>query len=116
MRQTLPNRRAAERFNITCRQQPYVVGVGYAPTVGNPFGGGIQELFIDCGKAGTDLRLTAHELAIVTSLALQHGCPRDVIRKALPRNEQGEPEGVLGMILDYLAENDIAKTFTVAAE
>ncbi len=116
MRNVLPSRRASERFDIDCRGNAYTIGIGYSPIAGNPFGGGVQEIFIDTGKAGTDLRLTAHELAVVASLALQYGCPREVIQKALPRTENGEPEGILGTVLDYLAENDIAKAFAVAAE
>lgn len=114
-RERLPNRRAAERFDIVCRGQTYVVGVGYQPVNGNLYGK-ISEIFLDAGKAGTDLRLTAHALAIVASLALQYGCPLDVMRRALPRTEGGQAEDILGTALDYLAESDANVQTAIAAE
>ena len=65
--------------------------------------GGLGEIFIVCRKAGSAFGIAAHDGAIAASLALQHGCPAETLRKALLRAPSGEPAGVLARALD-LAE------------
>lgn len=49
-------------------------------------------------------RVAAPDAAIAASLALQHGCPVEVLRKALSRDARGNPLSPLGVALDVEAE------------
>jgi hypothetical protein len=44
----------------------------------------------------------ASDCAIAASLALQYGCPADVLRKALSRDSHGRANGPLGAALDQI--------------
>jgi hypothetical protein len=46
----------------------------------------------------------ASDSAIAASLALQYGCPADVLRKALSRDTRGRANGPLGCALDAITE------------
>ena len=76
MRRVLPQRRAAETFDLRFWNQPFTVTVGFYPD-GTP-----GEVFIDGGKTGQDIQSTARDAAVVLSLALQHGTPIETIRHA----------------------------------
>ena len=69
MRRVLPQRRAAETFDLRFWNQPFTVTVGFYAD-GTP-----GEVFIDGGKTGQDIQSTARDAAVVLSLALQHGVP-----------------------------------------
>jgi hypothetical protein len=97
MRQILPQRRAAETFNVRFWNQPFTVTVGfYADATPG-------EVFIDGGKTGQDIQSTARDAAVVLSLALQHGAPIEAIRHAVTRNGSGEAASILGAAVDRLA-------------
>jgi ribonucleoside-diphosphate reductase alpha chain len=97
MRQKLPNRRAAETFDIEANGLRYRVTAGYFPD------GRLAEIFINNAKQGSHSDTAARDSAVVASLALQHGVPLDVIRRALMRDAQGRASGPLGVALDLLA-------------
>ena len=69
MRRTLPQRRAAETFNLRFWNQSFTVTVGFYPD-GTP-----GEVFIDGCKTGNDIESIARDAAVVLSLAIQHGVP-----------------------------------------
>ena len=69
IRRTLPQRRAAETFDLRFWNQPFTVTVGFYPD-GTP-----GEVFVGVGKTGTDIASVARDAAVVISLALQHGVP-----------------------------------------
>jgi phage protein D len=48
--------------------------------------------------------ILASDSAVLCSLALQHGVPVDVIRRALMRDPRGNASSPLGVVLDQLAE------------
>jgi hypothetical protein len=96
IRRTLPQRRAAETFNVRFWNQPFTVTVGFYPQ-GTP-----GEIFIDGGKTGQDIQSTARDAAVVLSLALQHGTPIETIRHAVTRSDSGEAASILGVIVDML--------------
>jgi hypothetical protein len=52
----------------------------------------------DCSAADVDAR----DSAIAASLALQHGCDVQILRRALTRNADGSAAGPLGLLLDQL--------------
>ena len=63
MRRVLPQRRAAETFDLRFWNQPFTVTVGFYAD-GTP-----GEVFIDGGKTGQDIQSTARDAAVVLSLA-----------------------------------------------
>ena len=99
-RRRLPNRRPSESFEIEVGSRTYRV------TVSRFDDGRLAELFISNNKSGSDSDIAARDSAVVCSIALQHGVPVDVIRKALMRDSQGRPNGPLGAALDMLAAHE----------
>jgi hypothetical protein len=96
-RRRLPNRRGSETFNFICGNFHYVATVSFFDD------GRLAEIFIGNGKAGSSTDSAAKDSAVVASLALQHGIPVDVIRRALLRNSQGVANSPLGCALDLIA-------------
>ena len=97
IRRTLPQRRAAETFDLRFWNQPFTVTVGFYAD-GTP-----GEVFIDGGKTGQDIESTARDAAVVLSLALQHGAPIEAIRHAVTRNGAGSAASILGAVVDALS-------------
>ena len=96
IRRTLPQRRAAETFDLRFWNQPFTVTVGFYPD-GTP-----GEVFIDGGKTGQDIQSTARDAAVVLSLALQHGTPIETIRHAVTRGASEEPASIFGAVVDSI--------------
>jgi hypothetical protein len=96
-RTRLPNRRLAETFEVEVGTLRYVVSIGRFAD------GGLAELFITNGKAGSDSDANARDAAIITSIALQYGVPLEVIRHALLRDPRGHASTPLGAALDIIA-------------
>lgn len=110
MREVLPNRRISETFKFQAgvpgySKGSYIATIGYYPD----FRPG--EVFIHSSKSGSDRDLILQEAAISLSFALQHGCTMESIRTAMPRATDGQPESVIGTLLDLL----IAQKKKVAA-
>lgn len=96
-RRRLPDRRGSITFDVEA------FGLRFTVTA-SPFdGGSIGELFIQNHKAESGAGIMASDGAIAASLALQYGCPADVLRKALSRDARGNATGPLGAALDRLA-------------
>jgi hypothetical protein len=96
-RQRLPNRRASESFNLECSGHAYTATVGYFAN------GSVAEIFLSNRKAGSQADTNARDSAVVASIALQHGVPLDVIRRALLRDPRGMASSPLGVALDLIA-------------
>jgi hypothetical protein len=45
------------------------------------------------------------DAAIAASLAIQYGCPIEVLRHAFLRDQDGKPAGPMGCLFDLLEEN-----------
>jgi hypothetical protein len=101
-RTRLPNRRAAETFEITAG------GLNYRATVSRFADGRIAEVFLSNHKVGSQADANAKDAAVVCSIALQYGVPVDVIRKALLRDARGAASSPLGVALDLLTADDAA--------
>ena len=99
MRRVLPQRRAAETFDLRFWNQPFTVTVGFYAD-GTP-----GEVFIDGGKTGQGHRVDRPRRRRGASLALQHGVPIEAIRHAVTRSGSGEAASILGAIVDRLATN-----------
>jgi hypothetical protein len=97
-RKRLPNRRASTTFAIESQ------GLAFTVTVSAFDSGELAEVFITSHRAQSGAGIMASDGAIAASLALQFGCPADVLRKALSRDSRGCANGPLGVVLDRLAE------------
>jgi ribonucleoside-diphosphate reductase alpha chain len=95
-RTRLPNRRGHELIDFEHSGRSYTVGIGRFED------GRLAELFLNATKVGTDLETTGRGAAITASLALQYGCPVEVLRHALTRNSDGSAAGPIGTLLDLL--------------
>jgi hypothetical protein len=95
-RKLLPQRRRAETCTLSHNGLRYFVTLGFYPddTVG--------EMFVSAGRAGSDADTNARDAAILFSLARQYGCPIDEISRALTRDANGEPSGVVGAAVDRM--------------
>src|SRR6516162_7881988 len=96
-RQRLPNRRPSITFDIKSRDLRFTV------TASRLNNGDLGEVFIQNHKADSTAGIMASDAAIAASLALQFGCPADVLRKALSRDGRGGAATPLGQALDILA-------------
>jgi len=96
-RNRLPNRRASTTFNFECN------GLAYPATISRYPSGDLAEIFINNSKVGSDSDSAAKDSAVVCSIALQHGVPFAVIRKALLRDPRGVVSSPLGIALDLVA-------------
>jgi hypothetical protein len=96
-RRRLPNRRGALTSDIE------VQGLRFTVTAGHFEDGDLAEIFIRNHKVDSHAGIMASDAAIAASLALQFGCPVEVLRKALSRDARGNATGPLGCALDMLA-------------
>jgi hypothetical protein len=96
-RQRLPNRRAAETFELD------VGGLRYTATIGRFPDGSIGELFLSNGRSNSAADTNARDAAIAFSFAVQHGADLEAIRRALSRDSLGRASGPLGAALDRLS-------------
>ena len=96
----LANRRASESFDLMAQ------GLKFTCTISRFPDGSLGEIFLQNHKAGSMAGINAQDAAVVCSLALQHGVPVDVIRKALMRDGRGRASGPLAVALDRFAEWD----------
>jgi hypothetical protein len=101
-RRRLPNRRASTTFAIETQ------GLAFTVTVSMFDSGELAEIFITNHRAQSGAGIMASDGAIAASLALQFGCPADVLRKALSRDGHGRPNGPLGVALDHITESFVA--------
>jgi ribonucleoside-diphosphate reductase alpha chain len=86
-RERLPNRRSSTTFAIESR------GLAFTVTVSAFDSGELAEVFITNHHAQSGAGIMASDGAIAASLALQFGCPADVLRKALSRDSGGRANG-----------------------
>jgi hypothetical protein len=98
MRERLPDRRASTTFEVEA------LGLGFTVTVSRYSDDRPAEIFITNHRAGSAASIMASDAAICASLALQHNCPVDVLRKALSRDSQGNATSPLGCALDLIEE------------
>jgi ribonucleoside-diphosphate reductase alpha chain len=66
--------------------------------------GRIGELFLATRRIGTAADTSIRDASIAASLALQYGCPIEVLRRAVTRDANGNPSGALGAAVDIIAD------------
>ena len=102
-RKRLPDRRPSETFDVeSC-------GLRFTVTASRFDDQRLAEVFIQNHKADSTAGIMASDAAIAASLALQFGCPAEVLRKAFKRDGQGLPLSPLAAALDPLDQHGAAK-------
>jgi hypothetical protein len=97
-RKQLPNRRRATTLAVEAHGSPFTASFGYFPD------GKVGEIFLQNHRPGSQADSNARDGAIAASLALQYGCPLEVLRRALLRDSHGRPSTPLGAALDAISE------------
>jgi hypothetical protein len=97
-RRRLPNRREAELYDLSFKGARFTIGVSRFPD------DAIAEIFIHSAKASSHLADIARDAAVTLSLALQYGTPAEAIRLAVTRDADGSAAGIVGAVLDLLAQ------------
>lgn len=105
-RSRLPDRRATETFEVDHDNAVYTVSVGYSGIPGIDPDARAGEIFVSAGRAGTGLDITMRDAAIAASIALQYGCPPEVLSKAFLRNDDGTPAGIMAAVADSIASEE----------
>lgn len=105
-RLTLPQRRPTFVFDMRDDAGRVDLTVSYSTVEapGTPPPHTIAEVFITSRKIGSSAEAIARDAAILLSLALQYGCPLDVIRHALTRNQDGTAQSLVGRVVDRVNE------------
>ena len=99
-RQRLPNRRAAETFELE------IGSLRYTATIGRYADCTVGEIFLQNHKPGSQSDSNARDAAVAASLALQHGCPLETLQRALLRDSHARPSTPLGAAVDIIAAED----------
>jgi hypothetical protein len=102
-RELLPERREHEVLEFEH------VGLRCRAGVGRYADRRVGEIFLNIAKDGSTADVNARDSAIAASLALQHGCNLQVLRRALTGNPDGSAARPLGRLIDLLAAKDGAK-------
>jgi hypothetical protein len=99
-RERLRNRRAAISFDFNSQ------GVRLTATYGKFDDGRLAEIFLRNHRTNSAAGIFASDSAIAASLALQHGCELETLRRALQRDANGNASGPLGAALDFIAKDN----------
>ena len=94
----LPNRRAHEIREFEFR------GLRYSAGFGRFENGALAEVFVECSKGQSHSAADARDAAVCLSISLQHGVAPETVRAAVLRDSQGAPSGIIGAVLDLIAE------------
>ena len=114
-RKRLPSRRPAHTEALEIDGQAFTATVGFDPEDNSP-----RELFLTAGKEGSMLNAMLADVAVVISIALQHGIPAAALAKSIGRlpivpvgpadldkpHSGQEPASPIGAALDLLGSFD----------
>lgn len=98
MREKLPARRRCENSTMRWMGMAIEVQLGFYDD------GRIGEVFLSTTKSGTAIDTNCRDLALVTSIALQYGCPLKTIADAATRDGMGRPEGLAATLFQHIEE------------
>jgi hypothetical protein len=96
-RLALPNRRPSVTFPFEHS------GTRYYVTHSDPLYGEVREIFLQGGKAGSDVEAIARDSAVAVSIALQLGASLQELQKSMTRDDKGSPAGPMLAALDKIA-------------
>ena len=100
-RARLPNRRRSRTFDLNLH------GLKFTATISRFSDGRLAEIFLQNHKPGSQADCNARDSAVAASLALQFGCPLQVLQRAVLRDAQGRPSSPLGAALDAIAKHEL---------
>lgn len=100
-RRTLPWKRVSENVKF------HFGGFNYQMQSSRYEDGRLAEVFLATAKTGEMLRGINRDSAIAVSLALQYGCPIEVLRDAMGREEHGGPESPIAAALDIATGREV---------
>jgi ribonucleoside-diphosphate reductase alpha chain len=85
---------------------PFEVGGQHYRAIISCFADGRRaaEIFLANGKSGSQADANCRDAVVAASLALQFGCPLEVLRNAFLRDIRGMAATPLGAVLDLVAE------------
>lgn len=92
-REKLPDRRDGDLFTFDFGQ------VQYTAQWSQYEDGRVAEMFMNAGKEGSSVDVTARECAVIISIAVQRGVPIEELFAALPKLPDGAPAGPVGMAI-----------------
>jgi hypothetical protein len=95
-RERLPDRRPCETLEFERD------GIRVKLTVGFKSDGQIGEIFINAGHANSMMDAILSDVAIVASLALQHGCTVRQLAHSIKRDHRGLAASPLGAAIDRI--------------
>jgi hypothetical protein len=99
-RHRLPNRRASETVKLEH------AGLLYTITTSRDCNGVVREAFMQNHKNSSHVDIAARDGGVLLSLLLQYNCPLQAIARALLRNSDGSPSGIMGAVVDLIAEQE----------
>jgi len=70
----------------------------------------VAEIFLSSHRPGSETEAIARDAAIITSLALQHGCDLAMIAHGVTRADDGSAATAIGAAFDLLAVADLEVT------
>lgn len=94
MREPLPTRRKSTNVTFKYRQNTVELQMGFYDD------GRLGEIFLNTRMFGSEMDVMMHDVAIVTSIALQHGATISEIAQSAARAEGGKADGILSVIAD----------------
>jgi hypothetical protein len=97
-RRRLPNRRGSVTFALEAG------ALRFTCTASKFADGSLGEIFLQNHKADSTAGIMASDSAVAASLALQFGCPAEMLSKACCRDARGNATGPLGVALDALSQ------------
>jgi hypothetical protein len=106
-REKLPNRRMRTPIEFEHQGHRFTGGAGHYPD------GRVGEVFLSGNKPNSPRDIEVKDAAIAASLALQYGCPLEVMRHALLRDDAGVAAGPLGRLMDHLGDAPVPMGFIV---
>lgn len=102
-REKLPDRRPGINYKFRWEGHALFLSAGYYED------GRIGEIFLSAGKLTSAMDVASKDLAIAISLALQHGCPVDVLAKCFLHKEDGNPEGIGAAVMQLIMRQGLDK-------
>ena len=100
IRHVLPHRRESETIKFKFDHH------GYFATVSRVDDGNIAEIFLSSARTGVLLRNMVNDMAIAASIAIQYGCPAEVLQQSFTRNDHGEPATPIAAAFDHLVKQE----------
>jgi hypothetical protein len=96
----LPDRRLSETAKLEH------AGLMYTITISRDRDGVVRETFVQNHKNSSHVDIAARDGGVLLSLLLQYNCPLEVIARALLRNSDGSPSGIMGAAVDLILAGD----------